>query len=79
MENENELAEDLTLALMYLTKFKMDKIQELFSAWKGYDFDIINSLDEKELIIQGKYKNKSVLITEEGMKKAEEILKKIKH
>lgn len=62
MENENELAEDLTLALMYLTKFKMDKIQELFSAWKGYDFDIINSLDEKELIIQGKYKNKSVLL-----------------
>lgn len=58
---------ELTIILMYLSRFNeeshfglgMDK------AWKGYDFDIINKLDEEDYIRQGSYRSKSVAITEE--------------
>lgn len=40
-----------------------------FYAWKGYDFDILNELDEADYIRQGSHpsRSKSVYITENGM------------
>lgn len=45
-------------------------------AWKGYDFDVLNQLDEEDLIRQGRYRSKSVGITEEGLKLAQSLLDK---
>lgn len=72
---------ELTLLLMYLTKFEDGprfKDEALYHAWKGYDFNIINKLWDDELINQGKHppKSKSVYITQDGLEKAKELLVK---
>ena len=41
--------------------------------WKGFLFEVIDELEEKGLISQGRRGNKSVYITEEGEKLAEEL------
>ena len=41
---------------------------------KGYDFDILNSLEDERLIGGSTHKAKSTYITNEGIKKAKEIL-----
>ena len=74
-----EAANEFSLMLMYLTRFTEKNPyddESLFYAWKGYDFDVLNNLDEQGYINQGRYKNKSLYITEEGIKKAKELLKK---
>lgn len=45
-------------------------------AWKGYDFDMLNKLDEQDYIRQGSHRSKSMYITKEGEKKAKELLEK---
>lgn len=74
----DKAVEELTLILMYLTKFKEEVIPGVESdrTWKGYDFDVINALDDKEFIRQGSYRSKSVTFTEEGLKYAKELLEK---
>lgn len=71
----DERIEELTLLLLYLTSWD-EKIGEykIKRSWKGYDFDILNELDEKGLINGGR-KSKSVYFTEDGAKKAEELIK----
>lgn len=69
---------ELTMLLMYLTRFSEGNRfgSSLDMAWKGYDFDIINELDEEDYIRQGSHKSKSVAITEEGMKLSQKLLDK---
>ena len=72
---------ELTLLLMYLNRFTEEKdfkTAKDFYAWKGYNFDIINELDEEDFIYQGKYRNKSVYITEKGIEEAKKLLEKYK-
>jgi Mn-dependent DtxR family transcriptional regulator len=71
-------AKELTILLMYLTRFNEQSRFEsdLDMAWKGYDFDIINELDKEGYIRQGSYRSKSVEITDEGMKLSKELLTK---
>ncbi len=82
MNNKTEAekaVEELTLALMYLNRFTQEKSyssDEDFFAWKGYDFDVINELDDKDLIRQSSRRRKSVYITEQGVEKAKAILEK---
>lgn len=48
--------EELTSLLMYLTSCEEGKIPYNYTkSWKGYDFDIINELIDKELI-NGSYR-----------------------
>lgn len=71
--------EELTLLLLYLTSWdesKKDDPIPLIRSWKGYDFNVINSLADKGLIF-GSKRAKSVYFTEKGIKLAEEIKKKI--
>ena len=68
---------DLTLALIYLTRLS-DKKADFFNitdfrAWKNYNWDTVDELDEEGLV-SSKHGNKSLLITEDGVKKAREIL-----
>ena len=68
---------DLTLALIYLTRFKergrLRFDDQLFRAWKSYDWNTLDKLSEEELIID-RHGNKSLYLTEEGETKAKEIL-----
>lgn len=72
---------ELTLMLMYLSHFTQgEKFYEAkdFYAWKGYDFGILNELDDADYIRQGSHpsRSKSVYITDSGMAKAQELLSK---
>lgn len=75
-----QAAHDLTLALLYLTRFTEGRGRQPdfqtakeFKAWKSYDWDVLNQLNEEGYIID-KHSKKSLHITEEGTAKAKEIL-----
>ena len=73
-----EAMRELTLMLLYLSHFtQREKFHEAtdFYAWKGYDFDILNELDDADYIRQGNHpsRSKSVYITESGMEQAKEL------
>lgn len=76
--NAESAVKELTMMLMYLTRFSERSAFEtvLEMTWKGYDFDIINELDKENYIRQGSHRSKSVVITDEGMKLARELLTK---
>jgi len=76
VKNVDEKIEELTLLLLYLTSWN-EKVGEykIKRSWKGYDFDILNELEEKGLIDGGR-RSKSVHFTEDGAKKAEALIKK---
>lgn len=73
-----EAVKELTLVLMYLTKFSS---QDRFSAsennaWKGYPFKAIDELEEEEFINQGSHRSKSVHIHDKGIERARVLLEK---
>ena len=49
MDERDEVIQDLTLALMFLTSWT-EQAGELPRCWKGYDFDVLNTLAERGLI-----------------------------
>lgn len=69
---------ELTIVLIYLSRFNEDSrfSSSMDMSWKGYDFGIINELDEDDYIRQGSYRSKSVAITDEGIKLARNLLNK---
>jgi hypothetical protein len=74
---DNELTiEELTLLLIALTSWK-EKVygDDITRAWKGYGFDILNTLSEKGYI-SGSKRSKLVILTDEGLKKASGLVKK---
>lgn len=73
MEFDKEKVDEMTLALLYLVMF--DEKQGSF-AWKGFDWETMNRLYEKGYISNPKGKAKSVGVTVEGRKKAEELFEK---
>ena len=62
---------DLNLLLIYLSGWDEDSTRvpgkKVFRAWKGYLFDILNELERDNLIRQFR---KSLILTDEGLKKA---------
>lgn len=68
--NFKKAVEELTMLLMYLTRFNEQSRFEsnLDITWKGYNFDIINKLDDEGYIHQRNHRSKSVAITDKGMK-----------
>ena len=72
---------ELTMALLYLSHFTNGEKffqAEDFYAWKGYDFDVLNELDDADYIRQGSRpsRSKSVYITDTGKAWAKELLAK---
>ncbi|MGN0441537.1 MAG: DUF6429 family protein [Acutalibacteraceae bacterium] len=77
----DEAMKELTMLLMYLSRFsKKDRLSggEDFYAWKGYDFDTINGLDDKDFIRQGKHPSriKFVYLTDTGINYAKKLMEK---
>ena len=66
---------DLTLILMYLTGSRDQDMENGLYVWKGYNFDILNELNEGGLAI-GKPCNKSVYLPLEAIKKAKALCAK---
>ena len=73
--------EELTMMLLYLSHFtekdRFSNENDLY-AWKGYNFDVLNKLDDEDYISQGSHpsRTKSVYITEEGRRRAKQLLEK---
>jgi len=65
--NNSEKTAKLTLLLIYLTSWdEKDLVSNMRRAWKGYDFDTLDKLEEDGLISQSKTA-KSVYLTEKGL------------
>lgn len=73
-----EAIRELTLALMYLTRFSSgDRFSESENnAWKGYPFNAMDELEEDGLINQVNHRSKSVHIYNEGLAQARALLEK---
>ncbi len=73
-KSREQAVEELTLMLMYLNRFSDDNEYARYReiSWKGYDFDTLNQLDEKDLVYSPK--GKVAYFTEEGRTKAQQLL-----
>ena len=75
MEYDKDKVDEYTLALLYLVSH--DRHEGYGArAWKGFDWDTMNRLHEKGMISNPVGKAKSVVMTEEGLKKAEDLFRK---
>ena len=75
MEYDEDKVDECTLALLYLVTH--DRQEGCGArAWKGFDWDTMNRLHEKGMISNPISKAKSVAMSEEGFKKAEDLFKK---
>lgn len=73
MEYNKDLVDNVTLALLYLVMWEEKPVGG--RAWKGFDWDTLDRLHEKGYISNPKSKAKSVMVTEEGMKKAQDLFR----
>jgi hypothetical protein len=71
MEDDTEKIDQAILALLYLTLHDENR------AWKSFDWDAMNRLDEKGYIFDPVNKAKSVALTEEGLGEAKRLFKKL--
>jgi hypothetical protein len=70
MEIDTDKIDDMVLALLWLTLHDEDR------AWKGHDWDAMDRLFQKGYIFDPKNKAKSVVFTDEGLKRSEELFKR---
>jgi hypothetical protein len=66
MEIDTDKVDDAVLALLWLT------LHDERRAWKGFDWDTLARLHRKGLIADPVGKAKSVVLTDEGLRQAEE-------
>jgi len=73
MEYDKDKVDEVVLALLYLTMFDGKQGRR---AWKSHDWEAMDRLHEKGYISDPKSKAKSVVMTEEGAKRAQELIEK---
>jgi len=74
MSYDKNRVDDLVLALLHLTSFKD---RGIVRAWKSHSWDALDRLHEKGVISDPKSKSKSVVLSEDGARKAEELFAKL--
>jgi hypothetical protein len=67
MALDTDRIDDAVLALLYLG------LHDEFRAWKGFDWDAMNRLHEKGMITDPVSKAKSVVFTDEGLRRSQEL------
>jgi hypothetical protein len=67
MPFDTDKIDDAALALLYLTLHDGDR------AWKGFDWDVLGRLHDKDMIYDPVGKVKSVVFTPEGLERAKEL------
>ena len=65
--------DEMVLALLHLTSFSD---RGVVRAWKSHDWNALDRLCKKGLISDPKSKSKSVVFSEEGARRAEELFQK---
>jgi hypothetical protein len=68
---DKEKAEDAVLALFQLTLHAERR------AWKGFDFEILDRLFDKGLILDPRNRSKSVVLTDEGLARSEKLFEQM--
>jgi hypothetical protein len=71
MEYDWDKVDDATLALLWLVR------HDEWRAWKGFDWEAMNRLFEKGYISDPRGKAKSVVFTEEGLQRSEELFQRL--
>ena len=74
MKYDEDKVDETVLALLHLTSWEE---QGFVRAWKGHDWDALNRLHEKGLILNPKSKAKSLVFTDEGKLKAAQACEKL--
>lgn len=74
MEIDEDKIDDAVLALLWLTRHA-DRFG--VRTWKGHDWDAMNRLHEKGMISDPVGKAKSVVFTEEGLKRSEALFRQM--
>jgi hypothetical protein len=69
MDYDTDKIDDMVLALLRLTLHEDDR------AWNGHDWDAMDRLFQKGYIYDPRGKAKSVVLTEEGLKRSEQLFK----
>ena len=67
MDVDEDRIDEAVLALLWLT------LHDGARAWKGHDWDTLDRLHRKGLILNPANKAKSVVLTEEGLHEAERL------
>ena len=66
-----EKLRDLNLLLIYLSGWEEDSRknpgEKIYRAWKGYLFEVLNTLQDEDLIVQFP---KSIVLTDKGLARA---------
>ena len=68
MDLDEDKIADAVLALLYLG------LHDEFRAWKGFDWEALDRLHEKGIIGNPRGKAKSVVFTDEGLRRSKELL-----
>lgn len=71
MELDHAKIDAAVLALLYLG------LHDGWRAWKGFDWDAMNRLHEAGMISEPRGKAKSVVFTDEGLERAEQLLEEL--
>jgi len=69
MEIDTDKIDDAVLALLWLT------LHDGYRAWKGFDWNALDRLHEKGLIDSPANKAKSVVLTDDGLQRAEKLFR----
>jgi Domain of unknown function (DUF6429) len=64
---DTDRVDDAVLALLYLGLHEGDR------TWKGFDWDAMDRLHEKGMISRPRGKTKSVVFSEEGLRRSEQL------
>ena len=71
---DTDKIDDAVMSLLYLTAVKDG---ECVRAWKSFDWDAMNRLNERGFISNPKTKAKSIVLTDQGQRRAEALFKKL--
>lgn len=74
---DTDLIDEAVLALMYLTLHDTDHLSGLSRSWKSFDWGALDRLYQKDLILDPAKKAKSVVLTEEGRRRSEELFNRL--
>jgi len=77
LEIPEQLLHDLALVVMYLSSWT-ERGDTARRFWKGFDFDVLNHLAEEALISDSR-RAKSAYLTDEGIRRAQDLLSRFAH
>ncbi len=73
MNYNEDKVDEMVLALLHLTS---SRAHGIVRAWKGHDWDALDRLHQKGLIRDPKSKSKSVVLSDDGARKAQELFER---